>query len=97
MEFKFEYDEMKNFIIKSGKYKIVNVKCLYPVQGSWYNGFRYTEEESDMEVAYLIDDIETEKFLFDKRLTYNKRESDLLQYTINCAFYKEMKNKLLNL
>jgi hypothetical protein len=97
MEFNFEYDEMKNFIIKGGKYKIVNVKCWYPVRRDWTNGFQYTEKEGDMEVAYLIDDIETEKFLFDKRLTYNKRESDLLQYSINSAFYKEMKNKLLNL
>ena len=93
MEFNFGYDEMKNFIIKGGKYKIVNVKCFNQVPGNWYNGFRYTEEEVDMEVAYLIDDIETEKFL----LTYNKRKSDLSPYTIDCAFYKEMKNRLLNL
>ena len=93
MEFNFGYDEMKNFILKTGKYKIVNVKCFKQVPSNWYNSFRYTEEEVYVEVAYLIDDIETEKFL----LTYNKRESDLLQYTINCAFYKEMKNKLLNL
>jgi hypothetical protein len=93
MNISFDYNEMKNFISHTGKYKIVNVKCFIQVPSNWYNQFRREEEEVDMEVAYLIDDIETEKFL----LTYNKRESDLLQYTINCAFYKEMKNKLLNL
>jgi len=96
MEINFGYDEMKNFIIKGGKYKIVNVKCFNQVPGNWYNGFRYTEEEVDMEVAYLINDIETEKWLFDERY-YKKRKDDLMMWSIESAFYKEMKNKLLNL
>ena len=94
MEFNFGYDEMKNFIIKSGKYKIVNVKCFNQVPGNWYNGFRYTEEEVYMEVAYLIDDIETEKWLFNGEY---KRKDYLQGRTVESAFYKEMKNKLLNL
>ena len=94
MEFNFGYDEMKNFIIKSGKYKIVNVKCFNQVPGNWYNGFRYTEEEVYVEVAYLIDDIETEKWLFNDGY---KRKDYLTSYSINGVFYKEMKNKLLNL
>ena len=45
MEINFGYDEMKNFIMKGGKYKIANIKCFNQVPGNWYNGFRYTEEE----------------------------------------------------
>jgi hypothetical protein len=93
MEINFGYDEMKNFIIKSGKYKIVNVKCFNQVSGNWYNGFRYTEEEVYVEVAYLIDDIETEKWLFNGEY----KRKDILQGRIELAFHTEMKNKLLNL
>ena len=94
MEINFGYDEMKNFIMKGGKYKIANVKCFNQVSGNWYNGFRYTEEEVYMEVAYLIDDIETEKWLFNGEY---KRKDYLQGRTVESAFYKEMKNKLLNL
>jgi hypothetical protein len=94
MEFNFGYDEMKNFILKTGKYKIVNVKCFKQVPSNWYNGFRYMEEEVYVEVAYLIDDIETEKWLFNGEY---KRKDYLQGRTIESAFYKEMKNKLLNL
>ena len=66
MNVSFDYNEMKNFISHTGKYKIVNVKCFIQVPSSWYNQFRREEEEVDMEVAYLIDDIETEKFKADK-------------------------------
>jgi len=97
MEFNFGYDEMKNFILKTGKYKIVNVKCFIQVPSSWYNQYRREEEEVDMEVAYLIDDIETEKWLLDNTLTSDKRKDYLTSYSINGVFYKEMKNKLLNL
>ena len=94
MEINFGYDEMKNFILKGGKYKIANIKCFSPVPGNWYNGFRYTEEEVYVEVAYLIDDIETEKWLFNGEY---KRKDYLQGRTVESAFYKEMKNKLLNL
>ena len=94
MEINFGYDEMKNFIMKGEKYKITNVKCFNQVSGNWYNGFRYTEEEVYMEVAYLIDDIETEKWLFNGEY---KRKDYLQGRTVESAFYKEMKNKLLNL
>ena len=94
MEINFGYDEMKNFIMKGGKYKIANIKCFNQVSGNWYNGFRYTEEEVYMEVAYLIDDIETEKWLFNGEY---KRKDYLQGRTVESAFYKEMKNKLLNL
>ena len=75
MNISFDYNEMKNFISHTGKYKIVNVKCFIQVAGSWSNGFRVIEEEVDMEVAYLIDDIETEKWIFEER--YRKRKDDL--------------------
>ena len=94
MQLDFTNDEMRNFILKTGKYKIVNVKCFNPVPGNWYNGFRYTEEEVYVEVAYLIDDIETEKWLFNDGY---KRKDILQGRTVESAFYKEMKNKLLNL
>ena len=94
MEINFGYDEMKNFIMKGGKYKITNVKCFNQVSGNWYNGFRYTEEEVYVEVAYLIDDIETEKWLFNGEY---KRKDILQGRNVESAFYKEMKNKLLNL
>jgi hypothetical protein len=97
MEFNFGYDEMKNFIIKSGKYKILNVKCWYFLPRNWSNNFQLVQEEDYMEVAYLIDDIETEKWLLDNTLTSDKRKDYLTSYSINGVFYKEMRNKLLNL
>ena len=93
MNISFDYNEMKNFISHTGKYKIVNVKCFIQVAGSWSNGFRVIEEEVDMEVAYLIDDIETEKWLFNGEY----KRKDILQGRIGSAFHTEMKNKLLNL
>ncbi len=94
MNISFDYNEMKNFISHTGKYKIVNVKCFKQVPSSWYNSFRYTEEEVYVEVAYLIDDIETEKWLFNGEY---KRKDYLQGRNVESAFYKEMKNKLLNL
>ena len=93
MEFNFGYDEMKNFIIKGGKYKIVNVKCWYFPPRNWSNSFQLVQEEDYMEVAYLIDDIETEKWLFND----GYKRKDILQGRIELAFHTEMKNKLLNL
>ena len=94
MNISFDYNEMKNFILHTGKYKIVNVKCFILVAGSWYNQFR-REEEVDTEVAYLIDDIETEKWIFDER--YRKRKDELMGWSIESAFYREFKSKILNL
>jgi hypothetical protein len=95
MNISFDYNEMKNFISHTGKYKIVNVKCFIQVPSSWYNQYRREEEEVDMEVAYLIDDIETEKWIFDER--YRKRKDELMRWSIESAFYKEFKSKILNL
>ena len=95
MNISFDYNEMKNFISHTGKYKIVNVKCFIQVSSSWYNQFRREEEEVDMEVAYLIDDIETEKWIFDER--YRKRKDELMGRSIESVFYREYKSKILNL
>ena len=95
MNISFDYNEMKNFISHTGKYKIVNVKCFIQVPSSWYNQFRREEEEVDMEVAYLIDDIETVKWIFDER--YRKRKDELMGRSIESVFYREYKSKILNL
>ena len=95
MDISFDYNEKKNFVSHTGKYKIVNVKCFIQVPGSWYNQFRREEEEVDMEVAYLIDDIETEKLIFDER--YRKRKDELMMWSIQSVFYREYKSKILNL
>ena len=95
MNVSFDYNEMKNFISHTGKYKIVNVKCFIQVPSNWYNQFRREEEEVDMEVAYLIDDIETEKWIFEER--YRKRKDELMMWSIESAFYTEYKSKILDL
>ena len=95
MNISFDYNEMKNFISHTGKYKIVNVKCFIQVPSSWYNQYRREEEEVDMEVAYLIDDIETEKWIFEER--YRKRKDELMGWSIESVFYREFKSKILNL
>jgi hypothetical protein len=95
MNISFDYNEMKNFISHTGKYKIVNVKCFIQVPSNWYNQFRREEEEVNMEVAYLIDDIETEKFIFEER--YRKRKDELMRWSIESAFYTEYKSKILDL
>lgn len=95
MNISFDYNEMKNFILHTGKYKIVNIKTYILVPGSWSNGFRVIEEEVDMEVAYLIDDIETEKWIFEER--YRRRKDDYHMFTIESTFYREYKSKILNL
>ena len=99
MQFEFTYDEMKNFILKTGKYKIVNVKCSSPAARGWYNGWQYTQEEVEIEVAYLIDDIDTEKWIKEQELRepYSKRKDDYYMFFVAGVFYKEFKNKLLNL
>jgi hypothetical protein len=95
MNVSFDYNEMKNFISHTGKYKIVNVKCFIQVPSSWYNQFRREEEEVEMEVTYLIDDIETEKWIFDER--YRKRKDELMRWSIESVFYREFKSKILDL
>ncbi len=94
MEINFGYDEMKNFIIKGGKYKIANVKCFSWVYPNPSNNWQYTEEEEFIEVAYQIDDIASEEWLCNGE---NKRKDSLMMWNVESAFYKEMKNKLLNL
>jgi hypothetical protein len=95
MNISFDYNEKKNFISHTGKYKIVNVKCFIQAPGSWSNGFRNIEEEVDAEVAYLIDDIETEKWIFEER--YRKRKDELMMWSIESVFYREFKSKILDL
>ena len=94
MEFNFGYDEIKNFIIKGGKYKIANVKCFSWIYPNPSNNWQYTEEEEFIEVAYQIDDIASEEWLCNGE---NKRKDSLMMWNVEFAFYKEMKNKLLNL
>jgi hypothetical protein len=88
MEVKLDFgnDEMKNFILKTGKYKITNVKCL-----SW--SFLQGTEEI-IEVAYPIDDVETEKWI----MSVGVQPIHVFDHlSILGVFYKELKSKLLNL
>ena len=94
MEINFGYDEMKNFIIKGGKYKIVNVKCFSWIYPNPSNNWQYTEEEEFIEVAYQIGDITSEEWLCNGE---NKRKDSLMMWNVELAFHTEMKNKLLNL
>ena len=48
-----------------------------------------------MEVAYLIDDIETGKWIFDEK--YRKRKDELMWWSIESVFYREFKSKILDL
>jgi hypothetical protein len=87
MGFKLDFtnDEMKNFILKTGKYKTTSVKAL--------GGSIFRPAEQIIEVAYLIDDIETEKWI----MSGNKYEYDLKNFFISDVFEREFKSKLLNL
>jgi len=87
MGFKLDFtnDEMKNFILKTGKYKITSVKAL--------GGSIFRPAEQIIEVAYLIDDIETEKWI----MSGNKYEYDLKNFFISDVFEREFRSKLLNL
>ena len=49
-----------------------------------------------MEVAYLLDDIETEKFIFDG-YRYRIRKDELMRWSIESVFYREFKSKILDL
>jgi hypothetical protein len=88
MEVKLDFtnDEMKNFILKTGKYKITNVKSL-----SW--GF-LQGTEAIIEVAYPIDDIETENWI----MSVGVQPTHVFDhFSILSVFHKEFKSKLLNL
>ena len=90
MEVKLDFidDEMKNFILKTGKYKVISVNSLDGVP--WYG-----EWEETVEVAYLIDDNETEKWIISgNKYTREFIDKDLL---ISDVFEREFKSKLLNL
>lgn len=88
MEVKLDFtnDEMRNFILKTGKYKITNVKCL---SWSFLQG-----TEAIIEVAYPIDDIETENWI----MSVGVKPTHVFDHlSILGVFYKELKSKLLNL
>ena len=90
MEVKLDFtdDEMKYFILKTGKYKVISVNSLDGVP--WYE-----EWEETVEVAYLIDDIETEKWIMSgNKYTREFIDKNLL---ISDVFEREFKSKLLNL
>ncbi len=90
MEVKLDFtdDEMKYFILKTGKYKVISVNSLDGVP--WYY-----EWEETVEVAYLIDDIETEKWIMSgNKYTREFIDKNLL---ISDVFEREFKSKLLNL
>ena len=89
MEVKLDFtnDEMKNFILKTGKYKITNVKSL---SWSFLQG-----TETIIEVAYPIDDIETENWIMSAGALAPTHVFD--HFSILSVFHKEFKSKLLNL
>ena len=86
MQLDFTNDEMKNFILKTGKYKITNVKCL--TYGFLQGG------EVIIEVAYPIDDTETENWI----MSIGVQPIHIFDHlSILSVFYREFKSKLLNL
>ena len=88
MEIKLDFtnDEIRSFILKTGKYKITNVKCL-----SW--GF-LQGTETIIEVVYPIDDIETENWI----MSVGVQPTHVFDhFSILSVFHKEFKSKLLNL
>ena len=88
MEVKLDFtdDEMKNFILKTGKYKVTTAKCLAG------NIFRPIEQI--IEVVYPIDDIETEKWI----MSVGAQPAFVFDHlSILSVFHSELKNKLLNL
>jgi hypothetical protein len=92
MQLDFTNDEMRNFILKTGKYKITNIKCL---TYGFLQGY-----EVDIEVAYPIDDFETEKWIMSISVQpiLEICESPVLDpFKILNVFQREFKSKLLNL
>ena len=86
MNISFDYNEMKNFILHTGKYKITNVKSL---SWSFLQG-----TETIIEVAYPIDDIETENWI----MSVDVKPTHVFDHlTILSVFEKEFKSKILDL
>ena len=88
MEVKLDFgdDEMKNFILKTGKYKITTAKCM--------GGNFFMPTEEIIEVAYPIDDIETENWI----MSVGVKPAHVFDHlTILNVFHREFKNKILNL
>lgn len=90
MEVKLDFtdDEMKDYLLKTGKYKITSVKCM--ISNGWFS-----VSESSVEVAYPIGDTETEDWLMNIGGVPPIYVFDYL--SISGVFTKEIKTKLLNL
>ena len=88
MEVKLDFgnDEMKNFILKTGKYKITTAKCM--------GGNFFMPKEEIIEVAYPIDDTETEKWIISAGVQPVYIFDHL---SILSVFCRELRSKLLNL
>jgi hypothetical protein len=78
---------MKDYLLKTGKYKITSVKCK--ISDGWFS-----VSESSVEVAYPIGDTETEDWLMNIGVPAIY-VFDFL--SISGVFTKEIKTKLLNL
>jgi hypothetical protein len=88
MEVKLDFgdDEMKNFILKTGKYKITTAKCM--------GGNFFMPTEEIIEVAYPIDDTETEKWI----MSIGAQPVYIFDHlSILSVFCRELRSKLLNL
>lgn len=88
MGFKLDFgdDEMRDFLLKTGKYKIISVKCL--VADFWFSS------EGSVEVAYPIGDTETENWI----MSVGTQPIHVFEHlSISCVFNREFKTKLLNL
>ena len=82
----FTDDEMKDYLLRTGKYKITSVKCMES-DGFW------SVSESSVEVAYRIGDTETEDWLANIGVPI-KHVFDWV--SISGVFTREIKTKLLN-
>jgi len=89
MEIKLDFtdDEMKDYLLRTGKYKITSVKCMAS------DGWLFSISESSVEVAYPIGDNETEDWLMNIGVPPIYEFDDL---RISTVFTKEIKTKLLN-
>lgn len=88
MEVKLDFgnDEMKNFILKTGKYKITAAKCM--------GGNFFIPTEELIEVVYPIDDVETEKWI----MSVGVQPIHVFEHlSILSVFCRELRSKLLNL
>ena len=88
MEVKLDFtdDEMKNFILKTGKYKVTTAKCM--------GGNFFLPTEEIIEVAYPIDDTETENWI----MSIGEQPIYVFDHlSILGVFHRDLKSKLLNL